>query len=332
MTVCIAAIYNDNSILGASDRMVTGGYGDLTFQPPIPKIVSITNSIAVMTAGDQNIQMQVFKMVSEIVNEKIRLDPSQWIKVVEVAENYSKCFYKLRNKLAEDCVLSRYNLTLSTFISKQKEMDQQFIDMITRKIERFDVDQMSNQSVETIIIGIDDDGPHVYIVADGEISCHDKLGFASIGIGGAHANSHFMHCAYSRSASESKALLTIHQAKKKSEVSPGVGKETDMCLIGPLKGSFTMIGTLPNGVNIVGGLDTYYDKYIQAIKKLDIKTERIIKDYLNRLASATQLNQEASSSPSASVSSSTMLKAPLSVSHSKSPKLSRPLPKKIKKN
>jgi hypothetical protein len=297
MTVCIAAIYNNNSILGASDRMVTGGYGDITFEPPSPKIIPITNSIAVMTAGDQSIQMRVFQDVNKIVGEKIRTNPTQWINVSDVAEFYSKCFYALRNKLTEDRILSRYSLTLDSFISKQKEMDSDFINMITNRISRFEIDDMRDERIETIITGIDDSGPHIFVVANGEISSHDRLGFASIGIGSGHANLHFMLSAYSPRTLETKALLTIHQAKKKSEVSPGVGKDTDMCVIGPLKGTFMMLVPIPPDKDIVKDLDKFYNTYKKGIKKLDEKAEKNITDYLNNLARSSPTKQEASPPP-----------------------------------
>jgi hypothetical protein len=276
--------------------MVTGGYGDITFEPPVAKILPITNSIAVMTSGDQNIQMQVFQEASKIVGEKISADPSKWIAVSEVTEIYSSCFYKLRNKLIENRVLSQYDLTMDSFISRQKEMSSEFVDMITTNIDRFDVDYMRGQSIETIIAGIDDLGPHIYVAEDGKIDCYDKLGFASVGIGSFHANSHFMLSKYSKFSIESTALLTIHQAKKKSEVSPGVGKETDMCIIGPQKGSFTQL--LPfSGLDIVGDLDKFYGRYTKAIDRLNKSTENQIKDYLTQLAPTTQPKQEVSPAP-----------------------------------
>ena len=315
VTVCIAAIYNYNAILGASDRMVTGGYGDITFEPPISKIFQLTNSIAVMTAGDQNIQTQVLQKTSKIIIEKINANPTQWLDISDVAEIYSKCFYDLRNKLIENNVLSKYNLTFDSFIAEQKKMSEKFIDMITANIKRYENDFSRSQGIETIITGVDNNGPHIYIVINGEVSCNDKLGFASIGIGSSHAISHFMLSKYSGSASESKALLTIHQAKKKSEVSPGVGKETDMCVIGPLKGSFTRIEPPTFTKPVVADLDNLYKKYKKTIEKLDKKTEDEIKDYLDKLNSGVQPKQEASVSASVSPSASP---PPASASSSKS--------------
>jgi len=300
MTVCIAAIYNNNAILGASDRMVTGGYGDITFEPTETKILKLTNSIAVMTAGDQSIQIQVYQEASKVIEERIKAEPSNWIKISDAADIYSKCFYGLRNKKIESQILSQYNLTFESFIEKQKNMDQVFINIITNKIDRF----LNNlENIATVVAGIDSDGPHIYVVENGKISCHDKLGFVSIGIGRDHAISHFMFSGYSRSCTESKALLTIHQAKKKSEVSPGVGKATDMCVIGPKLGSFSMISEPIFTKPIIKDLDKFYQEYRNKIEKLDKKTEEKIKDYLDKLSTPPILIQEANP-PSITVPSS----------------------------
>jgi len=295
VTVCIAAIYDSASILGASDRMVTGGFGDIEFEPPAPKILNITNSIAVMTAGDQNIQMQVFQKAYKVVGGKIKAQPDRWVSVSEAAEIYSECFYDLRNKFVEDGVLLPYHLNFDSFISKQQEMNQDFVNRITNKIDRFPRENIGD--IETILTGIDDSGPHIYVVRNGVINCDDKLGFASIGIGSNHALSHFMFSSYSRIASESKALLTIHQAKKKAEVSPGVGEQTDMCHIGPQPGTFKMIAEPIFTKPIVRDLDNFYKKYKKQIELLDKKTEEKIKYYLQNLNPPPQPKQEVGSLP-----------------------------------
>lgn len=55
MTVCVAAISQSSTgtglmITGASDRMLTAG--DIEFEPEQSKIQPLTNSIALMLAGD----------------------------------------------------------------------------------------------------------------------------------------------------------------------------------------------------------------------------------------------------------------------------------------
>ena len=72
VTVCIATI-NNGIIIGASDRMITAG--DIEFEPPVAKILTLTTAIAVLTAGDQSIQMQVFQKAYKTIAEKIAPEP-----------------------------------------------------------------------------------------------------------------------------------------------------------------------------------------------------------------------------------------------------------------
>lgn len=109
-----------------------------------------------------------------------------------------------------------------------------------------------------------------------------------------------MLSAYTRFASESKTLLTIHQAKKKSEVSPGVGAQTGMFLVGSSLGSFIMIDQPPHETHIVKDLDDFYLKYKKEIEKLDKKTEDKIVNYLRNLTQPSAPKQEPGSSPSPS--------------------------------
>ena len=197
--------------------------------------------------------------------------------------------------MAEKEILSPYMLNNETFIARQKEMSSDLIKKITDRIERFPIEE-----IETIITEIDDSGAHIFVVRSGVISCDNKIGFASVGIGSYHALSHFMFSAYTRFESASKALLTIHQAKKKSEVSPGVGAQTDMFLVGPSLGSFVMIDQPDFKTSIVKYLDNFYIEYKQEIEKLDKKTEDKITDYLRKLTPSSASKQESGSLPSPS--------------------------------
>ncbi len=308
LTVCIAVI-NNGIILGASDRMVTAN--DIEFEPPVPKILTLTTSIVVLTAGDQSIQIQVFQEAYKRISAEIADEPKKWIDVSHAAEVYSECFYELRNKMIQNSIFSHYNLTFDSYISKQKQMSDKFIEEIDSKIARL---AYSLGDIETIITGIDtslphatDKGtsPHIYVVKNGEVSCHDKLGFVSIGAGSSHAESHLMLSNYTVSTLPSSTLLTVHQAKKKSEVCPGVGKETDMFLIGGL-GGFGMLEQI-FGEDTIEKLDGFYGDYEEKIENLNKDTEEQIRGYFDKLIKAMPKPKQepgASLSPSASASAS----------------------------
>jgi hypothetical protein len=90
--------------------------------------------------------------------------------------------------------------------------------------------------------GIDHSGPHIYVVRNSDVSCQDPVGFAAIGAGHWHAESQFMFAGHVRLRPFPETLLLVYSAKKRAEVAPGVGAETDMFMIGPVIGSHTPIG------------------------------------------------------------------------------------------
>ena len=73
MTVCVAAICGDSSIVGASDRMITAG--DVEFEPPQTKLWNVSSSIAVMIAGDASLQMEILYALRDQVNLAIQTTP-----------------------------------------------------------------------------------------------------------------------------------------------------------------------------------------------------------------------------------------------------------------
>lgn len=300
LTVCIAAI-NNGMIFGSADRMVTAG--DIEFESSSPKILPLTTAIVALTAGDQNIQMQVYQKAYQMIAGEITSKPNVWIDVRHAAEIYSQCFYGLRNKMIEDSVLSMYGLTFNSYISQQKKMSDKLIEKIDNRIAQ---QAYIWGGIKTIIAGVDtsiphvtqdNTSPHLFVVEDGEIFCHDKLGFVAIGGGSNHAESHFMLSNFTTTMISSSALLAVHQAKKKSEVCPGVGKKTDLFLIAGL-GRFTFINTIYQQ-NTLKKLDDLYDNYNEEIKNLSEDMEEQIASYLEEISEIPESEQE-SVSPSPS--------------------------------
>ena len=93
-----------------------------------------------------------------------------------------------------------------------------------------------------------------------------------------------------------------------------MGKATDMCVIGPYKGTFNLI---PD--EIVKHLDVFYESYKKKISKMDQKNEEITQDYLTHLTQTTNQIQKVSPSPSASPSNSPSASVSPSASNSPSP-------------
>ncbi|MEE8372210.1 MAG: hypothetical protein V3R87_00545 [Dehalococcoidia bacterium] len=234
MTVCVAAMCAINTIFGASDRMLTAG--DIQFEPEQPKIYPVSNSIAVQVAGDASIQEQIMQAVFRDVGKRIQEAPDEWRNVRDVAELYRRHYQELRLAHAEHDILAPLGLDRNTWLTKQKEMDSGLVIKIATELMNYEW-----QGTAAIVSGVDTTGAHIYTARDGAISCEDSVGFAAIGAGEGHADSQLMFDRHDRHKSIPETLLLVYSAKKRAEVAPGVGEDTDMFSVGPGLGTFAAI-------------------------------------------------------------------------------------------
>jgi hypothetical protein len=77
---------------------------------------------------------------------------------------------------------------------------------------------------------------HLYATEKDTLTNFTSVGFAAIGIGKSHAESQFMFSGHWPLKPFDETVLLSYAAKKRAEVAPGVGKATDMVVIGPMLG------------------------------------------------------------------------------------------------
>jgi hypothetical protein len=188
VTVCVATICTENTVIGASDRMITSG--DIEFEPPQTKILTLTNSIAVMMAGDTALQTEILYDVRRDVTQRIAVDPNTWWSIREVAELYRKYYNEAVARRSEQTILAPLALTHASFLAQQTTMSSDLVQQIATELLNY-----RPPPAEVIIAGIDNTGvgdvpmPHIFVAENGHISCSDVVGFATIGVGYWHAAS-----------------------------------------------------------------------------------------------------------------------------------------------
>jgi len=220
MTVCIAAICTwpaDNGlmIVGASDRMLSAH--DIKFEPPQQKIYYFHERAIALTAGDPYAQIAINGEVSRALAEKPRKT------IQEISDLYADAFSCYRRRAAEAKFLKPLGLDANSFMDRSQDFRSDLVSDLRLDMQRLPLD------VETIIAGVDDSGPHLFVITDpGVVSCADAVAFAAIGSGKSHADSHFMMARHTRRAPSHTALLNTYIAKRRSEVSPTVGGATDL--------------------------------------------------------------------------------------------------------
>ena len=281
MTVCVAAICGTGAAFGASDRMLTAG--DVKFEPTQGKIWYLTNSIAAMIAGDSAIQTEILQGVYKDLMARIKAEPGNWWMVKDVAELYSHYYRELRTKRTERAILSPLGLNANTFISRQREMADSLVKYVATELINFQA-----PDVATIFVGADPEGVHIYVTQNADIECFDNVGFAAIGVGRWHASSQFMFAQHDKLKPFPETLLLTYAAKKRAEVSPGVGQGTDMFTVGPAVGSLTAI--VPDVVN---ELEKMYQATRSREKRASSKANREVNKYVeNLIRAATAQEQE----------------------------------------
>ena len=273
MTVCIAAMFEGNAIIGTSDRMLTSG--DIQFEPQQSKIIQVTSSIFIMVAGDSAMQSEIIQNVRADVNKRISENPDNWWNVKDVADLYIRYYSETRFKKAERIFLFPLGLDNNMFISKQKEMDSSLVRQITTELINYETPRIS-----TIFAGIDNSGAHIYVADNETLNCLDLVGFAAIGVGSWHASSQMMFAGHTKFKAFPETLLLVYSAKKRAEVAPGVGESTDMFIVGPTLGYNIAIGD-----HVLDQLKKTYE--LEQERERDAKTtaKQSIKEYVEELLS-----------------------------------------------
>jgi hypothetical protein len=280
VTVCIAAICEGGIILGASDRMIT--WGDIQFQPPTPKLVPLTTSIAAMTSGDAALLREISDGVHAEVRAAITAAPNDWLAVADVAQMFVRHRNEAKLRRAEASLLGPLGLDRDAFLQGRHGLSADLAQTIAKDLVQFSINHTS-----FLITGVDLTGPHIYTVYDGVMSCNDAMAFAAIGIGGRHAESHFMLARHGRDRTLSETLLQIHVAKKRAEIAPGVGSETDLFSIGGGLGTFVVLND-----SVIQRLDTEYQRLVDEEQTAREAAKRRVDQYVDELRGPPATTQQ----------------------------------------
>ncbi len=132
-----------------------------------------------------------------------------------------------RKNRVEELYLKPKGMTLESFYREYADsLPAEIVVGIHKKIEE------TEYELEILIVGLDNEGAHIHGVRDPGVSdCYDSLGYNAIGSGELHALSTLMLNNYTPKNSINHAVYLVYEAKRNAEVSQGVGKSTDMCLI-----------------------------------------------------------------------------------------------------
>ena len=221
MTVCIAAMCEDSKkIVAGADRMLTSGMLSLAFEPVRPKIIPLSDSCVMMTAGPALRDVELQKYV------KRELVGMAGVAIPLIVEKIKDGYQSARRKKIEELHIKPRGLTLESYLEEGRALVPDVAMLIDEHLATFDYE------LEVLVAGVDSEGAHIYAVYNpGTAECFDSLGYHSIGSGEPHSAYSLIEGAHSHRANLKEAMWAVYEAKKRAERAPGVGETDDFVVI-----------------------------------------------------------------------------------------------------
>ena len=218
MTVCIAALYeNGKGAVLASDHMITASIpiGYEFENDETSKIHALNDDTYVLSAGNVLFGDQI------VQSSRITIAGEGLEHVRDMAVVIKNKYQTFRLSHIEDNYLAPRGLTLEEYHGRQATLHSAIVQMIDEAMVNVDI------GVELILVGPAGAGYSIYVITNpGMAHCMDAIGFCAIGSGAPHVTYSLLGAKYKKSLGKSDVEDLVMQAKKISEVAPGVGKET----------------------------------------------------------------------------------------------------------
>ena len=233
MTVCTAAIFTwiydgekqdvGPAIIAASDRMLTDEGLGIQYEGSRRKAGIVAKNHIILVSGPFVVHSELLQRLTAALEDK----PTAT--TFEIATIYARLMREYTREQASHLYLEPLPAELrERFVSNQRSLDPALVADLANQMQGHEL----KGDPEAIIAGCDGKSAHLYRVsAAGLVTCHDDIGFVSIGNGGIHASGHFMLEGHNHGVWYFNALFSAFAAKKRSEVAPGVGPLTDMFLV-----------------------------------------------------------------------------------------------------
>lgn len=211
---------DSKKVVAASDRMWTAGILSLEFEHTRPKIVDLTDSCVMMTAGPALRDLELKKHV------KRELAGASGIAIPMIVEKVKEGYQAARRKKIEEIYFSPRGLTLERYLAEGRSLLSEVAMMLDEHLATYDYE------VEVLVAGVDSDGAHIYGVYNpGTVESFDALGHHAIGSGETHAAFALIEGVHTHSATLQETMWAVYEAKKLSERAPGVGQAGDFAII-----------------------------------------------------------------------------------------------------
>jgi hypothetical protein len=199
--------------------MVTLG-GFIEFEHAVPKMSPASSLAIAMVAGETLSGTRIAQEVAESV-------AGSTPPIAEIAQRLATHYDATRRVRMEQALLTPRGLDLVSFYGSHAELNANIVALIDNQMTQY------NLSVELLLAGVDSSGAHIYSVMNPgpPENLHDIIGYAAVGSGWIHAIQALIGFGHAASADYHETVFRAYAAKRRAEVTPGVGLDTDMAVI-----------------------------------------------------------------------------------------------------
>lgn len=147
--------------------------------------------------------------------------------VEEIAGLVAQRYAEVRVETATTQLLTSRGLTFQQYYQMHQQLLPQIVGGIDQAMTGFDL------GVEMIIAGVDGSGAHIFTVGNpgGMAQRHDVIGAVAIGSGQIHAIQSMIGFRHGSMDPLKDVLFRVFSSKRRAELAPGVGHETDLAVI-----------------------------------------------------------------------------------------------------
>ncbi|MGI5826676.1 MAG: hypothetical protein ACOX50_04675 [Patescibacteria group bacterium] len=194
----------------------------------VPKIYRLGDSAIAMSAGNA---LSAYEIIERA---KAQIASQQINKTEQIVETIRRTYQDYRRQRVIERTLEPRGLSLESYYSMQQKLVLGVVQDVEAQLSSY------NLGVELILAGCrDGEECHIFTVTHpGVTLLHDALGHVSIGSGAPHVMYYFIGSDYKKNLPVETVEKIVRDAKKKSEVAPGVGRQTELIVI-PETGDLT---------------------------------------------------------------------------------------------
>jgi 20S proteasome alpha/beta subunit len=192
------------------------------FEHDVPKVTAISDKVVMLMAGDA-------VRGSRLVRELRRGIPAGPSTVEQIASVAALMYAQHRQQQLETELFIPRGITMQQYYGSMQQMLPQLVGAIDQYMVGF------NYGAEFLLAGVDDGGAHLFVLGNpgGSASDLEMVGFHAIGSGFLHALQSMIGFAHTPHRTVHETVFAVYASKRRAEVAPGVGKETDLLIIQP---------------------------------------------------------------------------------------------------